>query len=524
MAASRALMHRDGDFGPGTQCDLRDDFICSPVLRHLWCLKQMDHLRGGFTGPDGSVERWLSTLFQPSPNQPTAIIEQPGNLQFVSGESTPQEAADRNTKYSFDKIRQAFFLSKMCRTVPEKESLVKALVDNFLVNAYASWVLPAPDRANFLRTQAKLFETNSAISESIGTLPFCSIDDAGTNEIFEVASLRSQRIELEQQIAQLNQAVASQQQLLTVAAEDKRILSQALETARSAAQAAIDSVRDTELKRYRQLQAATDVLIAEKNAELLQALQDERRNLAAFQNDRDTQVKQLQDVIQQLSSDLETKLRDARLLASKDLELAERKCESKLAARDQEFNIALTGKLNALDTAHKNELSKAATEVSAKDNELRAATKALDDLRKEFAMLATQAGAMRQHIANVEEGIELREREILTLRNQLEDGRTTNASKVRSLESQVVDLNMQLASKHKQFQTELSALKSQAEAACATDVARLAQQSDERIASIQSASEARLAQQARANTAQQMALRKQFEALQDNQGSGCTIV
>jgi hypothetical protein len=146
-------------------------------------------------------------------------------------------------------------------------------------------------------------------------------------------------------------------------------------------------------------------------------------------------------------------------------------------------------------------------------------------------MLATQAGAMRTKMSNMEEGIELREREIATLRNQLEDTRITHASRVQTLESQVVNLNLQLGSKAKQFDTEVAALRSQAQAACAEDVARLARQADERhaqaIASIRAASEARIAEISRANATQQMALRQQFEALAANDGhggGGCTIV
>ena len=497
--------------------------------RNEGCLKQMS-LQGGFTGSDGSVDRWLASLFQPDPRQPNSVIEQPGNLVFLGGDSTPQDALARESVYSFDKIRQAFFLHKMCRTVPQKESIVKALADNFLVSAFAAWTLGPSKRAEFMRLQASLFLSNREISESIGSLPFCSTEDENTNEIFEVGALRVQRMELESQINSLSQTIGSQQQLLNVAAEDKRVLEQALATSRDTLQAAVESVRSAELTRYKQLQAATDVLVAEKNQELLQALNDARRNLEAFQRDRDTQVKQLEDALRSLTSELETKVQTERALASKDLANAKLTCETTLAARDAEFNVAMTGKLAALATTHKNELAKAAADIGAKESELRSTVKALDDLRKEFAMLATQAGAMRTRMGNLEEGIELREREIATLRNQLEDGRVTNASRVQALESQVVNLNLQLASKAKQFDTEVAALRSQAQAACAEDVARLARQADERhaqaIASIRSATEARIAEISRANAAQQMALRQQFEALAANSdgGGGCTIV
>jgi hypothetical protein len=336
-------------------------------------------------------------------------------------------------------------------------------------------------------------------------------------------------MELEAQIVELQQLVGSQQQLLNVAADDKRILTQALERSKETLNTAVVSVRDADEKRYKQLQAATDVLVAEKNQELLQALDDARRNLAMFQNDRDTQVKQLETVIRDLSSELETKVQTERAFAAKELENARLKCDATIAARDQEFNITVTGKIAALATTHKTELAKAAAEINAKESELKSAIKALDDLRKEFAMLATQAGAMRLEMGNLKEGIELREREIATLRNQLEDTRVTNASRVQTLESQVVNLNLQLASKAKQFDTEVAALRSQAQAACAEDVARLARQADERhaqaIASLRAASEARIAEISRANAAQQMALRQQFEALAANEGGGgCTIV
>lgn len=490
----------------------------------------MDSLHGGFTGSEGSVERWLSTLFATDPNQPTNVIEQPGNLVFVAGDTTEQETFARNSMYSFAKIRQAFFLHKMCRTVPDKESMVKALADNFLVNAYATWNLPAARRADFLRLQSSLFQQNSQIAEAIGTLPFCSIEDESTNEVFEVASLRSQRIDLQQQIVQLVQGTESLKQLLNAAAQDKIILTQALDTARASAQAAIESVRETELKRYKQLQASTDVLVAEKNTELQQMLDDARRNMNMFQKDRDAQVLALEEMIQRLSSDVETKVKEVKVLANKDMEIAKGKCDATLAAHDQEFNITMTGKLNALVATHKNELAKAAAEINAKSDELRSANKSLEEVRKEFAMLATQAGAMRQQMLNLEEGIELRENAIGVLRNQLEDTRVTNASKVQSLESQVVNLTLQLSSKTKQFDSEISSFKSQAQAACAEDVARLARQADERhtqsIVSIKAATEARIAEISRSNATQQMALRHQFEALQDEDrgGGGCTIV
>ena len=493
------------------------------------CLKQMDSLQGGFTGSEGSVERWLSTLFATDPNQPTNVVEQPGNLQFVAGDTTEQETFARNSMYSFGKIRQAFFLHKICRTVPEKESMIKALADNFLVNAYASWNLPASRRGDFLRLQSSLFQQNSQISEAIGTLPFCSMEDPSMNEVFEVASLRSERIDLQQKIQQLVQGTESLKQLLNVAAEDKMILTQALNTARSSAQAAIDSVRETDLKRYKQLQASTDFIVAEKNAELQQLLDDARRNMNMFQKDRDAQVLALEETIRRLSKDVEEKVKEQKVLASKDLEIAKGKYDAAIAAHDQEFNISMTGKLNALAATQKNELANRDAKINASMDELRSANKSLDEVRKEFAMLATQAGAMRQQILNLEEGIELREREIGTLRNRLEDTRVTNASKVQALDSQVVNLTLQMSSKTKQFDSEVAALRSQAQAACAEDVARLARQADERhsqaIASIKAATEARIAEISRSNASQQMALRHQFEALQANDGgSGCTIV
>jgi hypothetical protein len=470
----------------------------------------------------------LASLFQPDARNPSAIVEQPGNLVFLGGESTEQETVSRNTAFSFDKIRQAFFLHKMCQ-VGNRETIIKALADNFLINAFAAWTLSSGKRAEFLSLQAETFLSNRKSSESFGTLPFCATEDEQTNEIFEVGALRVKRMELEAQIVELQQLVGSQQQLLNVAADDKRILTQALERSKETLNTAVVSVRDADEKRYKQLQAATDVLVAEKNQELLQALDDARRNLAMFQNDRDTQVKQLEKVIRDLSSELETKVQTERAFAAKELENARLKCDATIAARDQEFNITVTGKIAALATTHKTELAKAAAEINAKESELKSAIKALDDLRKEFAMLATQAGAMRLEMGNLKEGIELREREIATLRNQLEDTRVTNASRVQTLESQVVNLNLQLASKAKQFDTEVAALRSQAQAACAEDVARLARQADERhaqaIASLRAASEARIAEIFRANAAQQMALRQQFEALAANEGGGgCTIV
>lgn len=489
----------------------------------------MTSLEGGYTGADGSVERWLATLFQTDPRQPSSVVEQPGNLVFLGGESTEQEAFARKSSYSFEKIRQAFFLHKMCQ-LGNKETIIKALADNFLISAFAAWNLGAAKRAEFMRLQASTFLANRDASEAIGSLPFCATEDEQTNEIFEVGALRVKRMEMENEIVNLQQIIASQQQLLNVAAEDKRLLTDALERSKETLNLAVTSVRETDEKRYKQLQAATDVLVAEKNQELLQALDDARRNLDMFQRDRDTQVGQLEEVIHGLSSDLETKVQNERAIAAKDLENARLKCEALLSARDQEFNISMTGKLSALATTHKTELAKAAAELNAKESELKSTTKALDDLRKEFAMLATQAGAMRTKMANMEEGIDLREREIATLRNQLEDTRMTNASRVQTLESQVVNLNLQLASKAKQFDTELAALRSQAQAACAEDVARLARQADERhaqaIASIRAASEARIAEISRANASQQMALRQQFEALAANGGGvgGCTIV
>jgi hypothetical protein len=490
----------------------------------------MTSLEGGYTGADGSVERWLSSLFQPDPRQPNSVVEQPGNLVFLGGESTEQDAFARRSAYSFDKIRQAFFLHKMCQ-VGNKETIVKALADNFLISAFAAWNLGASKRAEFMRLQASTFLTNRDSSESIGTLPFCASEDEQTNEIFEVGALRVNRMQLESKIVELQQLIGSQQQLLNVAAEDKRVLTEALERSKETLNSAVFAVRDTDEKRYKQLQAATDVLVAEKNQELLQALDDARRNLDMFQRDRDSQVRQLEEIIRGLSTDLETKVQSERALAAKEIENGKLKCEATLAARDQEFNVAVTGKLNALATTHKNELAKAAAELNARESELRSTVKALDDLRKEFAMLATQAGAMRTKMSNMEEGIELREREIATLRNQLEDTRITNASRVQTLESQVVNLNLQLGSKAKQFDTEVAALRSQAQAACAEDVARLARQADERhaqaIASIRAASEARIAEISRANATQQMALRQQFEALAANDGhggGGCTIV
>ena len=481
-----------------------------------------------------AVENWISSLFRTDPNQPSLVIEQPGNLVFVAGDATDNESVTRQSMYSFDKIRQAFYLHRMCRTHGDggmmKESMIKALADNFLISAYASWTKSSGERDRFLRDQASLFGQNARISESIGSQPFCSIDDASTNEIFEVAGLRSQRLDLEQQIVQLGQSIESLKQLLNTAAQDKILLTQALNTARASAQAAIESVRETERKRYSVLQASTDVLVGEKNSELIQALDDARRNMDMFQRDRNSQVLALEGVIQRLETDVEQKVKEVKTLASKDAEIAKGKYEAALAAHDQEFNITMTGKLNALTITHKNELAKASAEINAVSDELRAANGSLNDVRKEFAMLATTAGAMRQEIENLKEGIELREREISTLRNQLEDTRITNASKVQTLESQVVNLNLQLSSKTKQFDAEVSALRSQSQAACAEDVARLARQADDRhsqaIASIKAATEARIAEISRSNASQQMALRHQFEALQatDGGGNGCTIV
>ena len=248
-----------------------------------------------------------------------------------------------------------------------------------------------------------------------------------------------------------------------------------------------------------------------------------------FQKDRDAQVLALEETIRRLSKDVEEKVKEQKVLASKDLEIAKGKYDAAIAAHDQEFNITMTGKLNGLAATQKNELANRDAKINASMDELRSANKSLDEVRKEFAMLATQAGAMRQQILNLEEGIELREREIGTLRNQLEDTRVTNASKVQALDSQVVNLTLQMSSKTKQFDSEVAALRSQAQAACAEDVARLARQADERhsqaIAAIKAATEARIAEISRSNASQQMALRHQFEALQANDGgSGCTIV
>jgi hypothetical protein len=497
----------------------------------------MNTLQGGFLGETNQVEVWLNLLFERDAAQPGAVIEHPERLVYVDVSSAEGEEQARQ-QYSFGKIKEAFVLHKICQPPEGGESVVKSLADNFLIQAFALWNLVPKDRSTFLRAQAGTLQGNTQVAESIGSLPFCRIQDVGKNEIFLYEEALDAEAQLKLINASLEAKLAEQQQLIAVAAEKQLVFQQTLDLVKQAAADEIQKVVDFKDRQYKELQVQTDVLVAEQNADLFQEVRALRQDLDSVREEKRSEATRFQQLflqqegemekrVSELRSACETRLQEIYNSAAKDVELMRRECNTKLSTKDKEYTEAVASKLRIEKDERASEVSLLQSKLEGRMTELQAKERSLADLKHEFAMLSKQVMTIQEEIINAREGISLREQAIAFLRKQKEDQEISSQSRINALTDQVNSLALKLSYKEKDFSTEMKTMQTQQKLECnatvrqiVDDSARKLKETEERLADN---FDDKKRQILREREQELRALRDRYKQEKGDDG-GCTIV
>ena len=488
----------------------------------------MNTLQGGFLGETNQVEVWLNLLFERDASNPGTVIEHPERLVYVDISSTEGEEQARQ-QYSFAKIKEAFVLHKICQPPSGGESVVKSLADNFLIQAFALWNLAPKDRSSFLRAQAGTLQGNTQVAESIGSLPFCRIEDVGKNEIFMYAEALEAEAQLKVVNGSLEAKLAEQQQLLAIAAEQQLLFQQSLEEVRRAAAAEIQKVVDTKDAQYKQLQAQTDILVKEQNLELFEEVRALRNDLDVVRAEKMQQEREMEKRVSELRSACESRLQEIHASASKDVELMRRECTAKLSAKDKEYTEAVASKLRIEKEERASEVSLLQAKLDGRMSELQVKEKSLSDLKHEFAMLSKQVMTIQEEIINAREGISLREQAIAFLRKQKEDQDMASRSRIDALTDQVNSLSLQLSANDRSCSSQIKTLQTQAKVECDANVREIASNAEEKLKMVENrlanAFDDKKRELLRERDQELRAIRDRYKQESGkDEGSGCTIV
>ena len=513
----------------------------------------MNRLTGGFLGYSNQVENWLNVLFEYDASNPGVPIEHPDRLVFASlTDGADMDQDMRNSLYSFDKIKEAFFLHKICQPPQGGESIVKALADNFLIHAYALWNFSsATERSQFMREQATVFQQNSNTSERIGSLPFCRISQPGQNEIFLFEGELRRNADLQLALQGLQTQLASQQTLLEQAAEQRIVLEQSLEVAQSATEKAVAQTQAFANERYQKLQIMTDALIADANAGLLESNKEFRRELDTLQVQSAKEVANLQKLLEgkddefqsrlaQVAKLYENQMQEIRKSNEKQVDLANKECQIKLQSKDAEYKADVTSKLSIVNSTHKEQMDLLQMSLQNKERELLTQGKSMEKLKEEFKMLSTHVIQLQDKCRNQEEGIQIRDALLSNARTELETMQRDLRSELDRVRSEsnrrivvaterINSLTVQLASEQLKCASELENEKANMAAQCDVLAAKQANQSTMRLKengdALRESCRAELREMKMANTQHERALVAKYQASNSEGGNGgCTIV
>lgn len=441
-------------------------------------------------------DAWLNSLFPSDISNPGMVSENPGALVYTGASTTTGDDEIRNMLYSFANIREAFLLRRLCKTESRTESIVHALVDNFLLNAYAHWNLSPEKRMEFIRTQASTFQSNAVISEKIGSLPFCSLPDQKDNEIFLSNRLKAEIARLMQELASRDATIQSQNDLLVTAAEQKSILEGTIRTIQDTQTTALLSMKENFEKRYTDLQNATDALIAEKNQDLYEKIQLLEAELIKVRVEQERELAKALQSSNIIEMQMKEKANAFKEVYEKDILLIKKDCERKLADKDEQVKILIDSKLDIVKSEFISKYKILQTKYEALKSKYSALSKTSEKREEEYKILALQNSELGQTKKNMAEGLELRDTELRTQKRLFDEARDRYMAKMSSLEQQLSSTALQLGTKTSEYETEVARLRAEKDIQCTNELAKLSKESDARyqqsISMIKSVCEAKI--------------------------------
>lgn len=423
---------------------------------------------------------WLNSLFPSDILNPGMLAENPEALVYTGSSTTQADDDIRNFLYNFGNIREAFLLRKICITEGRSESVIHALVDNFLLNAYAHWNLPPERRTEFIRAQASTFQSNSAIAEKIGSIPFCSLPDVKDTEIFFVNRLKADVTKLNEEIHARDATIQSQNELLLSAAEQKNLLDGTIRTLQETQNTALLTMKETFEKRYQELQNATDALIAEKNQDLYEKAQMLEAELIKVRLEHERELSKALQSSSIIEAQMKEKVSAFKELYEKDLLLIKKDCDRRMADKDEQVKILMDSKLDIVKSEFISKYKILQTKYEALKTKHAALVKTSEKREEEYKVMALQNSELSQTRKNMAEGLELRDTEIRTQKRLFEEARERYTAKIQSLEQQLSSVSLQLGTKTSEFESELSRMRAEKDIQCNNELAKLAKESDAR--------------------------------------------
>lgn len=444
-------------------------------------------LNGGSVPQDFyQFQTWLKSLF--TVDQTGNVIENPNALQYTGGSTNEEDRLIREKMYSFANIREAYYLQQMCKDIPTSENpnpsetIVHALADNCLLNAFIAWTVPLENRALASQSLMNIFQNNFQTAVKIGDTKFCKTPQ---NEIFVNNALNQEIINLKQQLLYEKSTIDSQAQLLVTAAEEQSVLKSAIEAMKREQNDATDSLVRTWQEKYNELQYATDAIVKEKNITLLQEIEQLKVILGTIQDRHGNELKMVnenyQNEIKKLTEQNDTILKDCKdkvntteMLKMKDIELIKQQSRSEIQDIKQQYEKDKDDIKKTL----KDEFQSQYSDLKNRYNYMEESNK---KYREDCKKLLNRITKLEQSNGEFAEGMDLRNQEITTQKAIYEDKLNQYLASNTSLQQQLNLITLQLTTKTTEFQTEIGRVRNEEKMDCANNLSQLKELNETQI-------------------------------------------
>ena len=262
------------------------------------------------------IDTWLRLMFPaPPPDGNWANLVGNPPVHFLLTKDPPAVldrglVAELGSKYTYEQIRRAYILSKQCIVRRElgaaafEDSRLKALADNYLMDAYVHWNFSAYDIGRIMNNRAlepnATRDANLRRAQDAGE-PLCQALPGGQTEIEQNIELKAQLQDTESSNLGAQERIASLEAQLQAQAQEILRLQAVLESAEAQAAQAVAAVRAEGEARLQSLEvqigaqvAESTLALQESNRALDAELEAMRAQLADAQRAHGAQLQQLQ--------------------------------------------------------------------------------------------------------------------------------------------------------------------------------------------------------------------------------------